>query len=616
MGIITNMRSRMQVVMWTILVLFITSMVIGGLVGGASITDIFGKRSENEVGSLNGKPILFEDFNRMVLNEINRLDAQSTISISDQDKEYIRAVVWERLIADLIIQEQIENNSIKVSDEEVLFQLKNNPPSFLKSSPAFQTNGEFDFEKYFESIMNPNQFDWRPIEVFLKEVYLPNLKLESLISSSAGLSNDQILKDYKKRFLKYKIEALHVTEKSLSEDFEFKAQNIITENEISKFYEENIQEYFKPEMRNLKYVSWPINPSKNDTLRVKLEAENLLFKLKNGESFAELANKFSEDPYNQSDPNELKGGYLGWFGKGAMVPEFDIAFESNIDDIVGPILTKFGFHLIRINDKRNIENGDLEVNASHILLSINAGIDTQKTLVDEANFFSLEAQEFGFFEHADSLGLEIYEANEVIKESIFINEIGVARPGVNFAFKNDVGSVSNAFKNDKFVNVFYLNSISKESFYGYDEKKEEIKKQLLSEFKSKEIKKLADSIKKDYISNLSLKSIYEKNNTFEYTAETSSTLGGSFKSIGKSNYLVGALENLEEGDMIGPIPTLRGQAFVKLISIDKIDMEDYQEKKEYITYSLLNSRQNEVWSNWLQALKNNSDIKDYRYDFY
>ena len=69
MGLITNMRSRMQVVMWTILVLFVTSMAIGGLVGGASITDIFGGRQGNEVGSLNGKPILFEDFNLENLDE-------------------------------------------------------------------------------------------------------------------------------------------------------------------------------------------------------------------------------------------------------------------------------------------------------------------------------------------------------------------------------------------------------------------------------------------------------------------------------------------------------------------------------------------------------------------
>ena len=48
MGVITNMRSQMQVVMWTILVLFVTSMAIGGLVCGASITDIFGQISDGQ----------------------------------------------------------------------------------------------------------------------------------------------------------------------------------------------------------------------------------------------------------------------------------------------------------------------------------------------------------------------------------------------------------------------------------------------------------------------------------------------------------------------------------------------------------------------------------------
>ena len=113
MGIITNMRNRMQVVMWTILVLFVTSMAIGGLVGGASIGDIFGQQNGSHVGSLNGKPILYENFNRLVNDEIIRLQSQSGQDISDEDREYIRAVVWERIIQDLLIQDQIEKNNIK-----------------------------------------------------------------------------------------------------------------------------------------------------------------------------------------------------------------------------------------------------------------------------------------------------------------------------------------------------------------------------------------------------------------------------------------------------------------------------------------------------------------------
>ena len=188
MGIITNMRNRMQVVMWTILVLFVTSMAIGGLVGGASIGDIFGQQNGSHVGSLNGKPILYENFNRLVSDEIIRLQSQSAQDITDEDREYIRAVVWERIIQDLLIQEQIEKNNIVISDEEVLYQLKNNPPPFLRASTAFQTAGNFDLEKYMDAILNPGELDWRPIEEFMRDVYLPNYKLQQLVVNSASTS--------------------------------------------------------------------------------------------------------------------------------------------------------------------------------------------------------------------------------------------------------------------------------------------------------------------------------------------------------------------------------------------------------------------------------------------
>jgi len=159
MGLITKMRSQMQVVMWTILVLFVTSMAIGGLVGGASITDIFGQRQINEIGSVNNNPILFEDFNSFVSSEISRSDGRNGETLTDDQKEFIRAIVWERIINDLIIQEQIEKNKITVSDSEVLFHLQNNPPPFLKSNAMFQSEGIFDFEKYLDAVLTPTSID-------------------------------------------------------------------------------------------------------------------------------------------------------------------------------------------------------------------------------------------------------------------------------------------------------------------------------------------------------------------------------------------------------------------------------------------------------------------------
>ena len=617
MGLITNMRSRMQVVMWTILVLFVTSMAIGGLVGGASITDIFSGRQGNEVGSLNGKPILFEDFNQLVSNEINRMDQQSGRLISDEEREYIRAVVWERLIADLIIQEQIVENKIVVGDEEVLFQMKNNPPPFLQNSDAFQSFGRFDLEKYLDAVLNPGQIDWKPIEDFMQNVYLPSYKLQQYITNSAAISSIDVLEDYKKRFLDYKIEVLHVTEKAIDQDFyNGLLADRPSDDELSKIYNENISEYDQPELRYLKYVKWPIISNATDSLRVKLEAEDLIFRLNDGEDFALLANTYTQDPSNSADPQNLKGGDLGWFNKGQLLPEFEIAsFEAEIGSIVGPILTQYGYHVIKVNDKRIVESNE-QVNASHILLTIQPGRGTENELKDIASIFALEATEFGFFVLADSLGLEIQDSNGLRKESIFVDNFGVGRSAVNFAFNNVEGSTSDAIKNDNFYGVFFLDKVDKETVISFENVKEDLKNEFLSEFKKNHIKTLAESIKDDNQGEMNLSEIYQENENLEYVAETNSALIGSFESIGKSNFIVGALADAKEGDILGPLPTLRGQAFLRVIDISDVVMSDFEEKKDSIKFSLLIDRQNAIWGNWLQALRENADLKDYRYDFY
>ena len=617
MGLITNMRSRMQVVMWTILVLFVTSMAIGGLVGGASITDIFSGRQGNEVGSLNGKPILFEDFNQLVSNEINRMDQQSGRLISDEEREYIRAVVWERLIADLIIQEQIVENKIVVGDEEVLFQMKNNPPPFLQNSDAFQSFGRFDLEKYLDAVLNPGQIDWKPIEDFMQNVYLPSYKLQQYITNSAAISSSDVLEDYKKRFLDYKIEVLHVTDKAIDQDF---YNGLLTDrpsdNELSNIYNENISDYDQPELRYLKYVKWPITSNATDSLRVKLEAEDLIFRLNDGEDFALLANTYTQDPSNSADPQNLKGGDLGWFNKGQLLPEFEIAsFEAEKGSIVGPILTQYGYHVIKVNDKRTVESNE-QVNASHILLTIQPGRGTENELKDIASIFALEATEFGFFALADSLGLEIQESNGLRKESIFVDNFGVGRSAVNFAFNNVEGSTSDAIKNDNFYGVFFLDKVDKETVISFENVKEDLKNEFLSEFKKNHIKTLAQSIKDNNQGEMNLSEIYQDNENLEYVAETNSALIGSFESIGKSNFIVGALADAKEGDILGPLPTLRGQAFLRVIDISDVVMSDFEEKKDSIKFSLLIDRQNAIWGNWLQALRDNADLKDYRYDFY
>jgi len=77
------------------------------------------------------------------------------------------------------------------------------------------------------------------------------------------------------------------------------------------------------------------------------KAKELSDKINSGGSFAELARAYSECP------SKKRGGDLGWFGRGMMVREFEnAAFNGEKGTVIGPVKTEFGWHLIKIIDKK------------------------------------------------------------------------------------------------------------------------------------------------------------------------------------------------------------------------------------------------------------------------
>jgi len=77
------------------------------------------------------------------------------------------------------------------------------------------------------------------------------------------------------------------------------------------------------------------------------KAKEVYEKLKSGEKFSDLAMQFSECP------SKKKGGDLGWFTRGRMVREFEnAAFAGDKGALVGPVKTQFGWHIIKVLDKK------------------------------------------------------------------------------------------------------------------------------------------------------------------------------------------------------------------------------------------------------------------------
>lgn len=76
-------------------------------------------------------------------------------------------------------------------------------------------------------------------------------------------------------------------------------------------------------------------------------ADDVLERLKSGESFEKMAKEYS------TCPSGKKGGSLGWFSRGQMVREFErAAFDAEIGKVAGPVRTDFGWHLIKVEGKR------------------------------------------------------------------------------------------------------------------------------------------------------------------------------------------------------------------------------------------------------------------------
>ncbi|HEV8238414.1 MAG TPA: peptidyl-prolyl cis-trans isomerase [Thermoanaerobaculia bacterium] len=111
-----------------------------------------------------------------------------------------------------------------------------------------------------------------------------------------------------------------------------------TEAELRDYYAQHQQEYAQPEQVRARHI----------LVKTEEEAAAAKKRLDSGEDFAKVAAAVSTD-----SSNAKTGGDLGWFGHGRMVPAFDqAAFAAPIGKVVGPVKTEFGYHLIRVDEKR------------------------------------------------------------------------------------------------------------------------------------------------------------------------------------------------------------------------------------------------------------------------
>ena len=610
MALMTTMRNRMHIFLWAILILFLLSISIGGLVGGANIIDqLFGRVDPSTaIGVVNGQKIPPDEFSRAVSARLEQI-RDSGRDLTDRDFEQARNQIWDDYIRDILIYQSIDELNITASDVEVLYYLQNIPPTFLVSDPTFQTDGQFDQEKYDQAINNPVGNEWAQIEQFMKSTYLPNIKLQEMINADVMVTEADVWSNYIKQYVNYTIDGIHVTTNSVQDDV-----SDPTEDELFEEYTRRIDDFKREEMRTLEVASWEKKPSVEDTNQVISNCSDIINQLNTGSDFGELANIHTEDPGNQVSPDSGRGGNLGWFSRGQMVKPFeDAAFAASAGDIIGPVLSRFGYHIIKVNDQRITDDKE-ELNASHILLKINMGPNTRDALKRKSTLFSYDASDptIGFAAAVDSHQVDTKTASNITVGSSALRIFGPFRNAVRFAYENQLDDVSDPLENDRYFIVARLDSILLEGTHSFEEVEGQIKNSMNQDRRLEATKVLAEQLLDQFDQGATFQEIKDNNDNVDLVSGETKLLTRSFNSFGRSNFLVGALLKARAGDVIGPIRTTRGHGIVKVVDISGIDSSDFEIKRDVIYKNIYSQRQSESFQNWYQDLLDQAEIVDNR----
>ena len=230
--------------------------------------------------------------------------------------------------------------------------------------------------------------------------------------------------------------------------------------------------------------------------------------------------------------------------------------------------------------------------------------------------FTADAEDYSFgesvsrheIEKVDTIDVhETFEANSGIPF-----QMGVLRPAVRFAFDNSIGSLSDPLTANNGIAVFHLLGEKSSGYKVLEGVKENIRRSLLRENK----KNYAVNIINSESEPDNWKILANSDSLLQYSSGETSTLGGSFPSIGKSNQLTGTLLAMKVGEISGVIETYNAVLRLKMTAKDTFSDSLYEAEYTAIRDQLLNTERSRGYTSWLTEAKKTLKTEDYRSEVY
>ncbi len=357
-------RRRKEWVRWVMLAVIVAIGMTTVLLFVDTPTGMRVGLGHREVASVAGQPITAGEFGRYYrqLYETYR----QVYQLDRQDPNVVRQLGIEQQALNQLIRQY----AAAYAARELGLQV---PPDELRRAilQIFSNDGVFVGTEQYKQILQANNISVSEFEAAMQRDLLAE-KLREVLTDGITVTEEELRQAFAETNQQVKVRYVVFDPESLT-DVE------VPEERLREFFETRQEDFREPEQRRVTLVSVYVKPTdvevtdediaretpqatedeqvharhilirveegKEDEARRK--AEDILRRLRSGENFERLAREYSEDPASAA-----KGGDLGFFGRGQMVPEFEqAAFALEPGEISGLVRSPFGFHIIQTLEK-------------------------------------------------------------------------------------------------------------------------------------------------------------------------------------------------------------------------------------------------------------------------
>jgi peptidyl-prolyl cis-trans isomerase D len=446
---LSTMREKTKIIMLVLAVAFVGWLVfdVGMGVSGR------GKLQTQDIGSVDGAPIRYQswlDAYRSAYEEARQQNPGQIITREDQ--RAIEDEAFERLVQGELLQAQYRRRGIVVTDREIGDAVRRFPPREITGDPQFQTDSQFDPQKYERFLTQTTAS--RPYLLEMERRFreeLPRLKLLEDVTSDIYVSDGRLWAIWRDQHDSATIRALVIRPREVVAD----ASIHVTDADVQAYYDAHKDDFSRPARARVSFIAVIKLPTPVDSAEAMARARALRDSILHGADFAAIARSESADSGSRAE-----GGELPIFTHGRMVPAFEeAAFRLPVGQVSEPVVSPFGVHLIKV-ERRTADS----VKARHILIPVarsGARLDTLEARADSLDRLAAEQTSAGVLDSiARLMSLSvvhpepIYEGTPYVLGRFRIPDVGV------WAFEAKPGETSPVVETNGAFYVFRLDSLS------------------------------------------------------------------------------------------------------------------------------------------------------------